>query len=354
MSTLSRTRPDELDEVPIRTSSLRHWSMTSATPTMSSSSSNPFPRPHSRQTANTSVDLTNTLPSIFNSSRSSVNSSGPYQQSHCVVPDADTSPVKPRTPGFNIDDYLSSDDDSFTSPRRPRGEGEETLLFNPTGYGFGGTQLPGLEDSLAAPAPEVPNRSRSPRSSVSLPAGHLRQAYASPPPAGPQYSPARHSRARKYIIDASLDYEPEDDRYYYYSTDAAAAEDFLARILPGQPPDRRALKRLSALGSAYQQHPHLQALGLGDDVIEEERHEKIDVAEAVRLRKEVKAMKRMMAAAAAKRRSQVAPAGSGTEKPRAKGKGKERAEAAGRRKLIEANGRVRELDDEACHADVEQ
>ena len=49
---------------------------------------------------------------------------------------------------FNMDDYISSDDDENESdgPRRPRGEGEEELLFRDTGYGI--MQLPGLFDSI--------------------------------------------------------------------------------------------------------------------------------------------------------------------------------------------------------------
>jgi hypothetical protein len=57
---------------------------------------------------------------------------------------------------FNIDDYLSSDAESLTAvvsgttnsikSRRPTAEGEEELLFNESGYGAAGMQLPGLAD----------------------------------------------------------------------------------------------------------------------------------------------------------------------------------------------------------------
>lgn len=51
---------------------------------------------------------------------------------------------------FNIYDYISSDDESFTTerkPRRPLAEGEEDLLFK-AGYGTSGAALPGLSDGL--------------------------------------------------------------------------------------------------------------------------------------------------------------------------------------------------------------
>ncbi|KAK7704601.1 hypothetical protein SLS64_008365 [Diaporthe eres] len=60
---------------------------------------------------------------------------------------SDWSPVTNRSKNFNIDDYVSSDDDSFTTETkraRPTGQGEEDLLFKP-GYGITGAALPGLE-----------------------------------------------------------------------------------------------------------------------------------------------------------------------------------------------------------------
>ncbi len=206
------------------------------------------------------------------------------------------------------------------SPRRPKGEGEEELLFSGEGYGFSGVQLPGLEDMLAAPAPDV--RRRSPRSSMSLPSGDLRQAYVGPPPPVPGrvFSPARHSRARRYIVDTSLGFRRDDDDRYY----STEVEDFLAHMLPlasGQMPDQRpkssgsATKRISALGSAYNHY----GLGMSDDVIEEERLEKIDVATAVRMRKEAQGPK------ARHGRSQEERPGPGG----GKGKGESQGEGSG-------------------------
>ena len=60
---------------------------------------------------------------------------------------SDWSPATNRSKNFNIDDYISSDDDSFTTETkrtRPTAQGEEDLLFKP-GYGITGAALPGLE-----------------------------------------------------------------------------------------------------------------------------------------------------------------------------------------------------------------
>ncbi|KAG7287934.1 hypothetical protein NEMBOFW57_007453 [Staphylotrichum longicolle] len=61
---------------------------------------------------------------------------------------------------FNIDDYLSSDAASMTTPnRRPTAEGEEELLFDDGGgFGFGAggeVGLPGLGEALPFPLPLV-------------------------------------------------------------------------------------------------------------------------------------------------------------------------------------------------------
>ncbi|KAJ4390586.1 hypothetical protein N0V93_004182 [Gnomoniopsis smithogilvyi] len=62
------------------------------------------------------------------------------------------SPSTTRSTVFNIDDYVSSDDDSFTTKKRPTGEGEEELLFK-GGYGATGAALPGLLESPMRASP---------------------------------------------------------------------------------------------------------------------------------------------------------------------------------------------------------
>lgn len=64
-----------------------------------------------------------------------------------------TPPSPDNDNSFNIDDYLSADDVSFTGAPRSRrsssdGKAEEDLLFKDAGYGLGGLQLPGLADPL--------------------------------------------------------------------------------------------------------------------------------------------------------------------------------------------------------------
>ncbi|KAK4463742.1 hypothetical protein QBC42DRAFT_198487, partial [Cladorrhinum samala] len=113
------------EPVPIRTRSLRGWSASSGTPTASARSSSPSfqLRP---QTADTSIDL-----------------------NYC--PPLTTAPSPPPTPksgSFNIDDYIS--DDEEINSFKHTAEGEEELLFKDVeGYGPGeGFQLPGLSESI--------------------------------------------------------------------------------------------------------------------------------------------------------------------------------------------------------------
>ncbi|KAH8912381.1 hypothetical protein BR93DRAFT_922341 [Coniochaeta sp. PMI_546] len=284
-SSLRKLNTEDLSEVvPIRTSSLRNWSISSTTPTTSDTSSNPFQRPLSRNTATTSVDLGKDFV-IKNISQLSVGD----------VP-VIRSPGQPNL--FNIDDYVSSDDDSL-EPRLPRGEGEEELLFSTSGYGTS-FQLPGLFDSLASTPPKqmavvddgFPLR---PRSSVSLPPEYFRNAFD-----GHGALPPR----RRYILDTAADYDDDDDETDTQSSHGGDTYPTSGVSSPGR--GIRHTKRLSALGSHY---THTLT---APDVIEEERDmSKIDIAAAVRQRKEEKARKRA-AAAAAKRRL-------------LKGKGKERA-----------------------------
>jgi hypothetical protein len=261
------SRKSQLDEIyehiPMRTSSLRHWSLTSTTPTTSDASSNPFARPQSSHTANTSVDLAK-FSSVITSSRSSLDSrAGGLGSPYCPVIDSRlhsplTSAGFHTNPGFNIDDYLSSDDDidadSFVTPRGKQAEGEEELLFRDTGYGSTGIQLPGLFESI----PEIPSTS-PPRDSRQ----YLRHSYSSP------------SRFAKPL---SLECAPG----YGYDEEQSDDDDDEISTKADLAPGRRGTKRISALGSLYGR-------------IEEESLEKVDVRTAIRLRKEAKARKRIRA-----------------------------------------------------------
>lgn len=240
-------RSTPLSDSPLRARSTRGWSVSSATPTASDTSSNPFPRPHSgAHTANTSVDL---------SSLTKVPSHASLASEHHHPPPAAASST------FNIDDYLSSDDDSFTAdqqqPRRPRAEGEEDLLFADSGYGGmagagGGFQLPGLCDAF----PTTTSTTTAPTL--------------------PLYDPPTANTSRRFILDTAADSENSED-------DEEEEIDFIPR-------PARGTKRLSALCSpgvpARRRRPSFAP-------IEEERvGGRVDVAAAVRLRKETKARKR--------------------------------------------------------------
>lgn len=280
-SSLRQLNTADLSEfLPPRTSSARNWSITSTTPTASDTSSNPFQRTHSPHTAKTSVDLGATF-QLKNASHTSLGHA-------------------PRSPIFNIDDHISSDEDSL-EPLRPRAAGEESLLFSTSGYGMG-SQLPGLPDALACTPPrelavlDDTVLSARPRSSASLPPGYLHHAFAAP-----DVPPTR----RRYILDTAADYdddedEDEDDAQSWHGGDGYTVT---SRV---PPPTKRArgTSRLSALGSH-----HAHALP-AQEVIEEERDmSRLDIPTAIRMRREEKARKR--AATSATHRELLKRKGSG-------------------------------------------
>lgn len=300
----------DIDEsIPERTSSIRQWSMDSTTATLSSLSSNPF-RPHSRHTANTSVDL---MPYIkgTNSSRETFGSaayhtaSENYSQPSVPV----LSPMSPHSgfgPGtnFNIDDELSSDDDGF-SPRHPRGEGEEDLIFNPSGYGFDAGELPGLPNPLdLAGSLEKPRFTISSRSSRCSLRGH--QAFGA---TIPDYdsdflslptSPIARSWAGSRNYDSRLQTPTSnfghvglsDDHGHAYGSEGEETEDELSFDIPfrrGNTPSRQPPQPTRWAGSQ-------------SDVIEEEDLNKMVFETAAKLRREVKKLNRMSGATVRRRR----------------------------------------------------
>lgn len=98
--------------------------------------------PRSRHTASTSLDSTRHALSTRKSQDSSVSAS--YCRNGTS---SGWSPITTRSTEFNIDDYVSSDDESITPSKKEScgtAEGEEDLLFK-EGYGATGVALPGLE-----------------------------------------------------------------------------------------------------------------------------------------------------------------------------------------------------------------
>ncbi|SPN98480.1 uncharacterized protein DNG_01525 [Cephalotrichum gorgonifer] len=163
-----RYRLDEISEtVPFRNSSLRHSSMSSTTPTTSSLSSNPFPRPHSRHTAQTSVDTLLHSPALPSGSLSPGNCATDddvYHREGEPIGSPMTAVI--RSPSFNMDDYLSEeevDGPDGVPGAHPRSPDDESLLFRESEFGFHGPQLPGLFDAI----PELPAEDHS---SIQLPA----------------------------------------------------------------------------------------------------------------------------------------------------------------------------------------
>lgn len=136
-------------------SSTRDWALVTPSNGSTSSSSNGLysgasgsMRPASLHTKATSIDSIPRPPSSQSCLSASVGQSA-----------SGWSPSTTRSTEFNIDDYVSSDDDSFTTEKRPSGEGEEELLFK-DGYGATGAALPGLLESMmdTCPPPVVGSR----------------------------------------------------------------------------------------------------------------------------------------------------------------------------------------------------
>ncbi|PKS09773.1 hypothetical protein jhhlp_004394 [Lomentospora prolificans] len=239
----NRNKLDEIVEtVPMRRSSLRHSSISSTTPTTSSMSSNPFGRPHSRHTAQTSIDIPLHSPA-FTSSHTSLLESGlqtPLTSSAATI-------VRERS--FNMDDYISSEDeldgDSFILPKKAKNPDDESLLFNDFGYGCRGTQLPGLFEAI----PEIPYES-PPKS-----ASYLRHSFSNPVPL--------HSSPRHRTYDMEIE---DDEELTRLSKETQTIGDITARV--------------KAMRAALY------------EAIAEEKMGKVDVKAAVRMRKEVKAKQR--------------------------------------------------------------
>lgn len=301
-SSLKDVNTDGRSEVvPPRTSSLRHWSISSPTPTTSDTSSNPFQRPQSRTTATTSVDLGKDFAPL----------KADPQLSLGDVPVPPPLSAHPGSGAMYIDGcYISSDDDSLQL-RIPRGSGEEELLFSTAGYGTG-SQLPGLFDALASTPPgpifavsgDSSRPPPRPRSSASLPATfHHRQPLAS----AITGSLSPRAQRPRYILDTAAHYDSTSDSGSDSDSDsdartwhggggdgghAASAGGMMTSASSPVRSVRRRTRRLSALGSRL-------APASAADVIEEERDwAKVDVAVAVRQRKEEKARRRAAGTAA--------------------------------------------------------
>ncbi|KAI1433142.1 hypothetical protein GGR50DRAFT_670134 [Xylaria sp. CBS 124048] len=183
LSSKSATAPEIEKYIPQRTSSLRHWSLTSET-AMSIMSSNPF-RPQSAHSTCTSVDSTPMFP--FAPSDPSI----PPVPDIPILMSSSSSPITKKVSQsrlekaaykrrlsefFQEDDASSDDNDSIPSSRDSY---EKEPLFVDTGYGESGPQfsaLPGLFDIAVPdsgadppkPATSKPATPKEPRNEVTL------------------------------------------------------------------------------------------------------------------------------------------------------------------------------------------
>lgn len=235
---------------------------------------------------------------------------------------------------FNIYDYISSDEESFTTERkasRPVAEGEEDLLFK-SGYGTSGEALPGLSEAAEdepCPSPIIrdirtvgmistlpddedhldaaePADIEDDRISVDrdLPMTLLRHSrnileYE-------RSTLGRRSKSWRPVVKKSISMSNTEASFMsgdseYYTPPGSANE---LCIYDEEAAPRRGLQRLSAFGTWYGRDFPVP-IAMGDvatsadedelpleDANEKEPTEKIDVATAVRLRKAAKAQKR--------------------------------------------------------------
>ncbi|KAK1989301.1 hypothetical protein LZ30DRAFT_233952 [Colletotrichum cereale] len=283
MSLYGKATQEELFEhAPLRRSSSHRWSMSSATSIMSSTSS--FLRTHSRHTTTSSIDLATTTK---NDSHTSLhNETGDFTSFCTALESALSSPLDLANSraDFNIDDYLSSDDDvdadSFITTRVREsthiGGNEEELLFSDNGYGQQGLQLPGLFDSMSTitdPSTTSPEHSRKRQSLSNL--NRFVRRPSSDPWAEAPITP---------VEEEEEEGEKDEDNDSLY--DMPIKSDLAL--------GRRGTRRISALGTMYQS---TEAKG---------EEEKADMWTAVRMRKKTKAWQRAMVRPG---KSQQRPAG---------------------------------------------
>lgn len=275
------------EHIPERGSSLRNWSLTSDTQSVSSLSTNFFGnRPQSRHTANTSIDASFPTSHAFSSvslplssARGSIYSTDHQGKLQLVPDDAPPMPRRQPTDGFNVDDYISSDDDSFIAPRRRRqSAGEEDLLFRDSGYGF--AELPGLHDALhdvaSAPLailhPPPQPRRRPATSAGTLQCHHsFRMSRRESPPRGHRpmtsvasiFTAPSRGRSRRRRQSSAAETASLDQQEYPWTQSPPRAthrnDNGSIRSRPSHR-GRKGSQRLSAFGSAF-----AQAGGYEDD-----------------------------------------------------------------------------------------
>ncbi|PSR78026.1 hypothetical protein BD289DRAFT_486228 [Coniella lustricola] len=155
---------DSEHEMPLLASCIRDWELLTPCNSISVSNASNMQsassgRPTSRHTNATSVDSAHYWSSC--KSYDSCFSANRTQQDNSA---SDWSATKPMWTGFNIDDYVSSDEDFLGSDeavRRPTAAGEEDLLFN-SSFGTLGAALPGLRESVDEDCSRASQRRRGP------------------------------------------------------------------------------------------------------------------------------------------------------------------------------------------------
>lgn len=289
-ATSLRGRPqlDNIDEVtPGRRSSWRNESVSSMAPSTTATASSNMSGKHSRHTADTSLDLSYSMPAaqkqlslngIAKKSHTRGKSSGTTVSSLRGPSRHQTQRSQARSP-FTLpvdeDGYLSSttdgsDIESYVEKRRRRRNDDEDLLFKEDGYGQTGGGLPGLFNGDAAPinptwASSFSTTAKNKKHTISR---------ARPPTSAPRLNESTASRRAPHPSLRAWEYDDDDDT----SSLTISESDAGMRSRSGS-------GATAELGSILSGDGHY-------DPEEEALEEKLDARLAMRLRKEMKRRER--------------------------------------------------------------
>ena len=270
-STRGKPQLDDISEhVPNRRSSLIYGSVSSIAPTTVSSvpSSHQYQRPHSRHTADTSVDLGFRMPLTKPGHTRGNDSNGTIQSSKAMHMQRAFAPSQLSQRTMETEDYTTttdgSDVEAYIGKRRRRKKDGEGLLFKDEAYGNSGTGLPGLFDGAGSSLPTWAS---------SLPQEAREQKYSR----GTR-SNGSAGNSRNTSRPVCPPWEDGSDTVSESGFDPMAGP-----VIPPIPRNRRQPEERGSI---------LSASGIYDPE-EEELDEKLDVKLAVRLRKEMKRRERL-------------------------------------------------------------
>lgn len=286
MHTIRNLLDDINEHIPNRTSSL---SVSSFTPTVASSSqsSNLFPRPHSRHTANTSIDLAYTSPlkpptdhalTIKNSRNTFGSIHGDSRESIAGTSNTLISPIfDDHDDGYLTSTTDGSDIDSYIRKRHGKTRDDEGLIFNEGGYGGA---LPGLFDNLPTTF-ATPTPSTSSAAAASWDFRHINGTGYSQRPS--TSATPRGIPPRSHFLPSSFPTWEEGDS----SSDRTVSE-------PDYDIPRAALK-IPSFSDAGADYADFSEIGIGSGLDDDDDDDDIEAKFAAQLKKQIKRRERVIA-----------------------------------------------------------